>query len=307
MAQDEDFWRDIREAFTLDRTIVNLNNGGCARARVSSTRRSSGTSISRTRLPSTTCGRCSSRISRRSAAPGGRFGCDAEEFAVTRNASEASQIAQLGIDLKAGDEVLTTNQDYGRMLDTWQQRVRRDGLVLKQISFPVPPPDQADLFRAVRAGRDATHEGDHVCHITNLTGQIFPVRDICRMARSAASRRSSTAPTPSRIFRSRSPISSATTTARACTSGCSRQLAPDFCTCGVPDQGHWALTPANESRDADIRKFEEIGTHPAAMHNAIAEALEFHHSIGGERKAARLRYLRNRWASRLTRRRARKC
>ena len=64
-------------------------------------------------------------------------------------------------------------------------------------------------------------------------------------------------------------------------------------------KGHWALTPANESRDADIRKFEEIGTHPAAMHNAIAEALEFHHAIGGERKAARLRYLRNRWATRL--------
>jgi len=59
---------------------------------------------------------------------------------------------------------------------------------------------------------------------------------------------------------------------------------------------HWPLTPANESRAADIRKFEEIGTHPAAMHNAIAEALEFHHSIGGARKAARLRYLRNRWA-----------
>jgi selenocysteine lyase/cysteine desulfurase len=61
----------------------------------------------------------------------------------------------------------------------------------------------------------------------------------------------------------------------------------------------WPLMAAAETQDADIRKFEEIGTHPAAMHNAIAEALEFHHSIGGDRKAARLRYLRNRWARRL--------
>ena len=61
-------------------------------------------------------------------------------------------------------------------------------------------------------------------------------------------------------------------------------------------KSHWPLTPANESRSEDIRKFEEIGTHPAAMHNAIAEALEFHHSIGSARKAARLRYLRDRWA-----------
>ena len=48
--------------------------------------------------------------------------------------------------------------------------------------------------------------------------------------------------------------------------------------------------------DENIRKYEEIGTHPAANHNAIAAALAFHQSIGDERKAARLRYLRDRWA-----------
>ena len=63
-------------------------------------------------------------------------------------------------------------------------------------------------------------------------------------------------------------------------------------------QAHWPLTPANETKAGDIRKFEEVGTHPAAMHNAIAEALEFHQSIGPDRKAARLRYLKNRWARR---------
>ena len=61
----------------------------------------------------------------------------------------------------------------------------------------------------------------------------------------------------------------------------------------------WPLTPAAASRADNIRKFEEIGTHPAANHNAIAEALTFHEGIGIERKAARLRYLRDRWATRL--------
>jgi len=51
--------------------------------------------------------------------------------------------------------------------------------------------------------------------------------------------------------------------------------------------------------DENIRKYEEIGTHPAANHNAIAAALAFHRAIGGERKVARLRYLRDRWAKRL--------
>ena len=56
---------------------------------------------------------------------------------------------------------------------------------------------------------------------------------------------------------------------------------------------------AEKKQDADIRKFEEIGTHPAANHNAIAEALTFHRGIGSERKAARLRYLRDRFLRRL--------
>ena len=66
-------------------------------------------------------------------------------------------------------------------------------------------------------------------------------------------------------------------------------------------QRPWPLQAANPELDANIRKFEEIGTHPAANHNAIAEALTFHEGIGIERKAARLRYLRNRWADRLGR------
>ena len=61
----------------------------------------------------------------------------------------------------------------------------------------------------------------------------------------------------------------------------------------------WGLTPTAASRAKDIRKFEEIGTHPAANHNAIAEALSFHEGMGIDRKSARLRYLRNRWATRL--------
>jgi selenocysteine lyase/cysteine desulfurase len=58
----------------------------------------------------------------------------------------------------------------------------------------------------------------------------------------------------------------------------------------------WPLMAASPAMDEDIRKYEEIGTHPAANHNAIAAALAFHRAIGGDRKIARLRYLRDRWA-----------
>ncbi|MEP6573806.1 MAG: aminotransferase class V-fold PLP-dependent enzyme, partial [Gemmatimonadota bacterium] len=61
----------------------------------------------------------------------------------------------------------------------------------------------------------------------------------------------------------------------------------------------WPLMAAAESQDDNIRKYEEIGTHPAANHNAISAAIAFHRGIGSERKIARLRYLRDRWAKRV--------
>ena len=61
----------------------------------------------------------------------------------------------------------------------------------------------------------------------------------------------------------------------------------------------WPLMAAGASQNEDIRKYEEIGTHPAANHNAISAAMAFHRGIGADRKIARLRYLRDRWAKRL--------
>lgn len=62
---------------------------------------------------------------------GREFGCDPEEVALARNASEGLQICQFGFDLRPGDEVLTTNQDYPRMITTFLQRERREGIVLR--------------------------------------------------------------------------------------------------------------------------------------------------------------------------------
>src|SRR5512143_1368445 len=114
VAADETYWRDIQQAFTLDRTIINLNNGGCCpspRVVHEALKRYLDLSneapvyhmwqILEPNIET---------VRRRLAA---EFGCDPEEMAITRNASEALQAAQLGIDLKPGDEVLTTNQDYG--------------------------------------------------------------------------------------------------------------------------------------------------------------------------------------------------
>jgi selenocysteine lyase/cysteine desulfurase len=301
VAGDEDFWRAIQESFTLDRTLINLNNGGvCPSPRVVHEALKRYLDISNQAPAYHMWQVLEPNVEAVRDRLAAEFGCDREELAITRNASEALQIAELGIDMAPGDEVLTTNQDYPRMIDTWQQRVRREGISLKQVSFPVPPPDPADLVRRLEEAISPRTTVLHFCHITNLTGQIFPVRDICRMARA---RGIVTIVDGAHAF-AHFPFTLADLECDYYGTSLHKWLLAPVGTGFLYVRReriakHWPLTPANESKAGDIRKFEEIGTHPAAMHNAIAEALEFHHGVGGARKAARLRFLRERWASRL--------
>jgi len=146
IAADEGYWREIQQAFTLDRTIINLNNGyTCPSPRVVHEALKRYLDISNQAPIHYMWNLLEPNIEtvRRKLAV--EVGCDAEELAITRNASEALQIAQLGLDMKAGDHVVTTNQDYGRMLDTWDQRVRRDRIEVTKISFPVPTTNLSEL------------------------------------------------------------------------------------------------------------------------------------------------------------------
>jgi len=301
IARDESFWREIQLGFTLDRSIINLNNGGVSpsprvvheayKRYLDVSNQSPAYHMWQVLEPNREA------VRRKLAASAG---CDPEELAITRNASEALQIAQLGLDLAPGDEVLTTNQDYGRMLDTWEQRVKRNGIVLKKIAFPVPPPSLDDLARRVEAAITPRTKVIHVCHITNLTGQIFPIQAIARLARARGIRTIVDGahayghfPFALRDLECDyygtslhkwllAPVGTGFLYVR-------RPLIKDL----------WPLTPANERLKDDIRKFEEIGTHPAATALSVAEALVFQETIGMPRKAARLRYLRLRWAERL--------
>ena len=152
LAADESYWREIQQAFTLDRTILNFNNGyTCPSPRVVHEALKRYLDISNQAPIHYMWNQMEPNVEtvRRNLAA--EIGCDSEELAITRNASEGLQIAQLGLDLKAGDEVVTTNQDYGRMLDTWDQRVRRDKIVVNKISFPVPTTNLSELTDRISA------------------------------------------------------------------------------------------------------------------------------------------------------------
>jgi selenocysteine lyase/cysteine desulfurase len=301
VAADEDFWREIQQAFTVDRTLINLNNGGvCPSPRVVQEAMQRYLQFSN-EAPVHNMWRILEpqieSVRRRLAA---HFGCDPEEMAITRNASEALEICIFGLDLKPGDEVLTTSQDYPRMLTSWQQRERRDRIKLTTISFPVPPPSIDDLYDRFERAITPRTKVILVCHITNLTGQIFPVKRICQMGRE---RGIEVIVDGAHAF-AHFPFKHSDLDCDYYGTSLHKWLLAPHGTGFLyvrksKIKNLWPLMAADKSLDQDIRKFEEIGTHPAANHNAIAEALTFHEGIGIERKAARLRYLKNRWARRL--------
>src|SRR5271156_1640536 len=301
VAGDENYWKGIRDAYGHDPTILNLNNGGVAPsptsvidAQIEAIRYSN-------QLPAIRMWRdLEPKIEGVRKKLAGMWGADPECIAITRNASESLQIAQFGIDLAPGDEVLLTSQDYPRMITTWQQRERREKIVLKQVDFAVPVKNPADLVHLYEQAITARTRVIHVSQVVFLTGQMFPIKEICALARAHGI----TSVVDGDHAFAHVPFQFSDIDCDFYGASLHKWLSAPIGT-GVlyvrkdRIEKHWALMAAPPSMDKNIRKYEEIGTHPAAMHNATLEALEFHEQIGAERKFARLCYLKNRWAERL--------
>ena len=298
VAADEDFWFTVQQAFTVDRSIINLNNGG-----VSPSPRIVQDAMKRhldfsNQAPVYTMWRVLEPQREPVRAGLARmFGADPEEVAVTRGASESLQICQNGFDLRRGDEVVTSDQDYPRMITTWQQRERREGIVLRQVSLPVPAEDPDEVVRRFETAITPRTRLLHVSHMINLTGQILPVRQIVEMAR----RRDVPVIVDGAHAFAHFPFTRDELGCDYYASSLHKWLYAPHGTGllyvrrdRIP--GLWPLQAAEAKLDASIRKFEEIGTHPAANFLAIAEALAFSEGIGLERKAARMIHLRDRWA-----------
>ena len=299
VARDEFYWREVQHGFDIDRTLINLNNGNsCPSPRTVHTALKHYLDFSN-QAPVHYRGqleRNKETARRRLAA---EFGCDPEELAITRNSSEALQIAQNGIDLEPGDEVLTTEQDYGRMLTTWDQRARRERIMITRINFPVPTTAD-DLYERFAAAITPRTRVLHFCHITNLTGQHFPVKRLSAMARE---RGILTIVDGAHAF-AHFPFTLADLDCDYYGTSLHKWLLAPHNTGFLYVRRSriaptWPLTAAPARSTSDIRKFEEVGTIAAAPFAAINEALAYHRAIGVERKAARLHYLTMRWADRL--------
>jgi isopenicillin-N epimerase len=185
------------------------------------------------------------------------------------------------------------------MLQTYAQLERRNGIKVNRITFPVPT-TQDDLYRRFEQAITPRTRVLHFCHITNLSGQLFPVQRLSRLARE----RGLISIVDGAHAFAHFPFKLADLECDYYGTSLHKWLLAPHGTGFLYVRrdriaSTWPLQAAPANRDNNIRKFEEIGTSSAAVKASIAEAIAFHQAIGSHVKAERLRYLTLRWADRL--------
>lgn len=301
-ASDTDFWNWVRESYTVSATLINLNNGGVSpQPKVVQDAhiryyQMSNEAPSYYMWRTLDAGREALRFKLATLA-----GASPDEIAINRNSTEGLNSIIFGLNLKAGDEVIVTKQDYPNMLNAWKQREKRDGIKLVWLNLELPMEDEDKIAKIYTDAFTDKTKIVHVTHIINWTGQIIPAKKIAAEAHKK--------------------------NIEVIVDGAHTFAHLDY---KVPDldcdyyatslhkwlcapfgsgmmyikkdkiKNVWALLSNNEPDGGDIRKFESLGTRSFASEYAIANAVDFHNVIGSARKEARLRYLKNYWCEKVS-------
>ncbi len=301
LAIDEDYWSVIQQGYTVNPAFVNLNNGGVSpsprivQEAVDTFNKMTNEGPSYFMWRILDQGREPLRYKLAQLA-----GCDPEEIAINRNSTEALNTVIFGLNLKAGDEVIGTKQDYPNMINAWKQRVAREGLVYTQLNLQYPIENDEEIVNAFEKAITPKTKIFHITHMVNWVGQIMPVKKLCDLAKKHNIQ---------------------TIVDGAHSFGLMDFKIPDFGCDYFGTSLHkflsapigsgmlwikkeniekiWPLVCNDNPKGSDIRKFETLGTRSFPIEQGIGEAINFHTAIGSKRKEERIRYLKNYWATRV--------
>ena len=298
LATEEDFWYHIQQSFTVSPSLINLNNGGVSPA------------------PKTVQDAMKRYYDYSNEAPSyymwrildqGReplrnnlaniAGCSPEEIAINRNSSEGLETIIFGLQLKAGDEVVAALQDYPNMINAYKQREMRDGIKMKWISLELPSEDEDYLVRQYVSAFTPKTKVVHITHIINWNGQILPVKKIANEAHKRGIEVIVDGAHSFAHFNFKIPDLDCDYFAASLHKWLYAPIGTGVLY--VKKEKIKTIYPLfatseNPLKD-DIRKFENLGTRPFFIEQAITKAIEFHEMIGIERKEKRLHYLKNYW------------
>lgn len=297
LASEEDFWYSIQQAYTVSPAIINLNNGGVSpspKVVQEAMKRyhdlsNEGPSYFMWRILDQGREPLRANLARLA-------GCDPEELAIQRNASEALETAIFGIPLRAGDEVVLSKQDYPNMINAWKQREKRDGIKLVWINLDLPSEDNDYLAQQYVKAFTSRTRVVHITHIINWNGQILPVRKIADQARARGIEVLVDGAHSFAHFQFRIDELGADYFGTSLHKWLSACIGTGFLYVRKEKiEKLYPLFGAPAGQETNIRKFENLGTRPFFIEQAIGKAIEFQEMIGAERKEKRLHYLKNYW------------
>jgi selenocysteine lyase/cysteine desulfurase len=301
-ADDEKSWKQIaRKYYDVSRDYINLENGyyGIQPKPVLEAFRKNvikanqqAARFARKEFPS-----LSSSIKKELAA---FLDVSDEEIIITRNATEALNIAIQGYPFKPGDEVLLNQLDYFSMIEAFQMLEKRGQIKVNNFEMPLLPANEDEIVEIYRNKITARTKVILLTHVSNINGLIVPVAKIAAMAKAKG-------------------IDTITDSAHALgqVPFSLPGLGSDFVGLNLHK---WIGNPIGagvlyvkkdrikemkpllgdvNTAETSISKLAHFGTTPFSVIMTIPDSLAFHKMMGVERVSARLHYLSSVWMNEL--------
>jgi selenocysteine lyase/cysteine desulfurase len=229
------------------------------------------------------------------------LGCGADELIITRNTTESLDMVIGGLDWEKGDEAIMAYQDYGAMLDMFEQVQDKYGVVRVMVSVPNHPKNDEEIVQLYEQAITKKTKVILVSHMINISGQILPIKKIGEMAHAKG-------------------IQVIVDGAHAFAHiqydiddlNCDYYAASLHKWLSTPlgagllyiRKDHipkvWPLLADGEKDKNKINRLNHTGTHPVHTDLTINDSIDYYEMIGAERKEARLRYLQNYWTEKVS-------
>ena len=297
LASDDEFWYYVQQSYTISANFINLNNGGVSPApKVVADAMKRYYDISN-EAPSYFMWRVIDQGReplRKNLAQ--LAGCDKEEIAMLRNASEALEAVIFGIELKAGDEVVLSKQDYPNMIGAWKQREKREGIKLVWINLELPSEDEKYLVKQYTDAFTDKTKVVQITHMINWIGQKMPVKKIADAAKKKNIEVLVDGAHTFAQFEFKIPDLNCDYFGTSLHKWLGAPIGTGLLYIRKEKiKNIWPMFGAGEKEEDNIRKFEHLGTRPFFIEEAIDKAIDFFDMIGAKRKEERLLYLKNYW------------
>jgi len=301
LAKDEDFWTGIRNQYLLKPDYINLENGyynflpqPILNKFIEHIKEVNyqGSYYMRT-VQFDNKKNIAARLA-------GIAGCLPEELVITRNTTESLDLVIGGFDWKVGDEAIMAVQDYGAMLDMFDQIQNRYGVVNIKLSVPNHPKNDEEIVNLYASAITPKTKVLFVSHMINITGQVLPIRKICDMAHAKGVQVIVDGAHAFAHVKFRIDELDCDYYAAALHKWLSTPLGAGLLYVKKENvKNLWPLLADGEKDINKINRLNHIGTHPVHTDLTINDCMDYFEMIGAERKEARMFFLQNYWTSKV--------